>query len=163
MTVRVLFVCLGNICRSPSAEGVFRKMVEEAGLGERVEIDSAGTGHWHVGKGADARSVAAAKRRGVDLSGHVARQVTRADIVGEGAWDYVVVMDGSNKANVLGLCGREGEGRVHMMMDWYPDTDVDEVPDPYFGHGEEGFEHVLDLLERACAGLLEDVKGRLGV
>lgn len=163
MRVRVLFVCLGNICRSPSAEGVFRKMVAEAGLGDRVDIDSAGTGHWHVGRGADARSAAAAERRGIDLSGHVARQVTRGDVEGEEAWDYVVVMDLSNRTNVLSMCGGEGRARVRLMMEWHPGSGVNEVPDPYFGRGEEGFEHVLDLLEGACAGLLEDVKGRLGV
>ncbi len=162
MRVRVLFVCLGNICRSPSAEGVFRKMVEEAGLGGEVEIDSAGTGHWHVGKGADARSAAAAKRRGIDLSGHVARRVSRDDLEGESAWDLVVVMDGSNRENVLALCGREGRERVRMMMEWDAASGVAEVPDPYHGEGEAGFEHVLDLLEGACAGLLEEVRARVG-
>lgn len=160
--VRVLFVCLGNICRSPSAEGVFRRMVREAGLDGRVEIDSAGTGPWHVGKGADARSAAAAKRRGIDLSAHVARQVTGGDVEGDEAWDFVVVMDASNRTNVLSMCGSGGRERVRMMMEWHADSDVTEVPDPYFGHGDEGFEHVLDLLEGACAGLLEEVKGRLG-
>ncbi len=162
MAVRVLFVCLGNICRSPSAEGLFRRMVEEAGRGGEVEIDSAGTGHWHVGKGADARSSAAARRRGIDLSAHVARRVSRDDLEGDGAWDLVVVMDASNRENVLAMCGREGRERVRMMMDWHSESGVREVPDPYFGEGESGFERVLDLLEGACAGLLEEVRGRVG-
>lgn len=155
-TVRVLFVCLGNICRSPSAEGVFRHLVNRAGLEDRVEIDSCGTGSWHVGKAPDARAMAAAARRGIDLSGLRARQIEARDLQ---AFDYVLVMDRDNLADVERLWQSAGGTRPELFLN-YGASGETEVPDPYYG-GEAGFERVLDLIEEAGAGLLEDIRGRL--
>lgn len=155
-TVRVLFVCLGNICRSPSAEGVFRHLVNRAGLEDRVEIDSCGTGSWHVGKAPDARAMAAAARRGIDLSGLRARQIEARDLQ---AFDYVLVMDRDNLADVERLWQSAGGTRPELFLN-YGASGETEVPDPYYG-GEAGFERVLDLIEEAGTGLLEDIRGRL--
>ena len=154
--VSVLFVCLGNICRSPSAEAVFRQLVEEAGLSDRVRIDSAGTGNWHVGQSPDERATAAAKRRGYDLSTLSARQVSEEDCLEH---DYVVVMDTNNYETVKRSCPT---ANVHRLLDFAPDQKVRDVPDPYYG-GEDGFDEVLDLIEEATRGLLADVKGKLRV
>jgi protein-tyrosine phosphatase len=154
--VSVLFVCLGNICRSPSAEVVFRQLVEKRGLGDRVEIDSAGTGDWHVGSAPDERATAAAKRRGYDMSTIRARQVARDDCRRH---DYVIVMDTKNLEAVSSLCP---DANVHRLLDFAPDQHVRDVPDPYYG-GESGFDEVLDLIEEAAKGLLSDVETRLQV
>ncbi|MCP1624498.1 low molecular weight protein-tyrosine-phosphatase [Pseudomonas nitroreducens] len=154
--MKVLFVCLGNICRSPTAEGVFRQKVREAGLEDRIEIDSAGTGDWHVGKAPDARTRAAALRRGYDLSGLRARQVRVADF---SHYDLVLAMDNANLRDLKHLRGSGGQAELDLFLRRYA-LEVDEVPDPYYG-GEDGFEQVLDLVERACDGLLTEVKGRL--
>lgn len=154
--MKVLFVCLGNICRSPTAEGVFRHKVREAGLVDRVEIDSAGTGDWHVGKPPDARTRAAALRRGYDLSGLRARQVSAADF---SRYDLVLAMDNANLRDLKRLRSSSGKAELDLFLARY-DLEIDEVPDPYYG-GEDGFEQVLDLVERACDGLLTEVKGRL--
>ncbi len=154
--MRVLFVCLGNICRSPTAEGIFRQRLQRAGLAERVEVDSAGTGDWHVGKAPDARTLRVAARRGYDLSGLRARQVMAADFA---CFDLILAMDHDNLAHLGCLCPPEQAGRVDLFLRRYA-LDVDEVPDPYHG-GEEGFERVLDLLERGCDALLADVERRL--
>lgn len=152
--VSVLFVCLGNICRSPTAEAVFSHLVEERGLSGRVEVDSAGTGSWHIGHPPDPRAVAAAKERGYDLSPLRARQVTAQEC---GEHDFVVVMDSENLANVQRLCP---ESNVHRLMDFAPNLEVDDVPDPYYGD-EDSFDEVLDLIEEATEGLLEAVEARL--
>ncbi|KJJ99965.1 protein tyrosine phosphatase [Pseudomonas sp. 21] len=154
--MKVLFVCLGNICRSPTAEGVFRQKVREAGLEDRIEIDSAGTGDWHVGKAPDARTRAAALRRGYDLSGLRARQVSVADF---SRYDLVLAMDNANLRDLKRLRGSGGMAELDLFLRRY-ELEIDEVPDPYYG-GEDGFEQVLDLVERACDGLLTEVKGRL--
>ena len=151
--VSVLFVCLGNICRSPTAEGVFRRKVQEAGLEARVHVDSAGTGDWHVGRPPDARMMEAASRRGLDLSMLRARQVTRDDF---DAFDVVVAMDGINLEDLEALA----PGRAVRMLDFAPHLPERDVPDPYYGGGE-GFERVLDLIEVAAEGLLDEVKRRL--
>lgn len=153
--VRVLFVCLGNICRSPLAEGVFRHVVEEAGLGHDFEIDSAGTSSYHIGSPPDERTVAVARRRGVVLE-HAARQATRTDL---DRYDYVVVMDRSNLARVQALAdGADGHrAEVVLLRTWDAEAGGDlEVPDPYFG-GADGFEDVHDMVERACRGLLAHI------
>jgi protein-tyrosine phosphatase len=155
-TVSVLFVCLGNICRSPSAEGVFRHLVEKKGLGYRVRIDSAGTGDWHVGSAPDGRAVAAAKRRGYDLSSLRARQVAQDDCRNH---DFVIVMDEANLRVVQRLCP---DAPVHRLLDFAPDQKVRDVPDPYYG-GDSGFDEVLDLIEEASVGLLAEVQSRLKV
>ena len=150
---RVLFVCLGNICRSPTAEGVMRSLVEQAGLQERIEIDSAGTGAWHVGSPADARASATARARGVALES-VARQVVLDDFE---EFDLVLAMDSENLRALTRLASDEEQrARIRLLREFDPASegaaDLD-VPDPYYG-GEHGFEAVFDLVQAACAGLL---------
>ncbi len=151
---RVLFVCLGNICRSPAAEGVFLHLLEAAGAGERFVVDSAGTGGWHVGTAADRRMREAASRRGITLTSR-ARQLDLADLK---QFDHILTMDASNLAHVESLArksglGQENRARIEPLVQYCSRFEALEVPDPYYG-GEEGFEHVLDLLEDACSGLL---------
>ncbi len=158
---RVLFVCLGNICRSPSAEGAMRALVAGAGMQESIELDSAGTGAWHVGSPPDRRAAAAASDRGIVLEGR-ARQVRREDF---DDFDLVVAMDSSNMRELRRLSGGEEErGKVRLLREFDPASagaeDLD-VPDPYYG-ADGGFEEVLDLVHAACAGLLEQIRaGRL--
>lgn len=154
--VRVLFVCLGNICRSPSAEGVFRALVEKAGLAEQIDIDSCGTGHWHIGKSPDARAQEAARRRGIDISGLRARQFSPEDL---DSFDYVLVMDHQNLADIRDVWHQNGGTRPALFLE-YGSSEHDEVPDPYYG-GVDGFEVVLDLIHEAGEGLLADIRGRL--
>ena len=154
--MRVLFVCLGNICRSPTAEGVLRHKLREAGLAERVEVASAGTGDWHVGKAPDKRSQAAAKLRGYDLSSQRARQVSRADFA---TYDLILAMDNSNLRNLEALQPANGKAELDLFLRRYT-SPVDEVPDPYYD-GEQGFEQVLDLIEHASDLLVIELKGRL--
>ena len=152
--VKVLFVCLGNICRSPTAEGVFRTLVEREGLSGQISTDSAGTGSWHIGSPPDKRAQAAARKRGVDLSGQRARQAKPADFQ---RFDYVIAMDSDNRHDLSGLCPRGEEHRLHLLMDFAPDVDERNVPDPYYGAGG-GFEAVLDMIEAASQGLLADIR-----
>ena len=154
--MRVLFVCLGNICRSPTAEGVLRHKVSEAGLCARVEIASAGTGAWHVGKAPDVRTQAAAMRRGYDLSAQRARQVSAEDF---SRYDLVLAMDHSNLRDLKALQPAGSEADLDLFLRRYSSV-CDDVPDPYYD-GEQGFEVVLDLIERACDLLLIELKGRL--
>ncbi|MCG6940073.1 MAG: low molecular weight phosphotyrosine protein phosphatase [Thiohalocapsa sp.] len=157
-TVKVLFVCMGNICRSPTAQGVFRKLVQEAGLAEVIEIDSAGTHAYHVGEPPDPRAQETARRRGIDLSDLRARRVTAADLE---HYHYVLVMDQDNYHALSDLCppGRGLERRVTLLMDHAPQARMREVPDPYYG-ASGGFEAVFDMVEEAAAGLLEDIRQR---
>ncbi len=153
---RVLFVCLGNICRSPTAEGVMRSLAAERGLGEELEIDSAGTGSWHLGKPPDRRATEAAARRGITLEGS-ARQVSQADLE---HYDYVVAMDRENLEDVRALAvGSEAEVEPVLLRAFDREAaasgDLD-VPDPYYG-GADGFEVVLDVVERGCSGLLDEI------
>ncbi|MEE9318022.1 MAG: low molecular weight protein-tyrosine-phosphatase [Rhodospirillales bacterium] len=152
--VKVLFVCLGNICRSPTAEGVFRTVVDREGLGDRVSVDSAGTGSWHVGSPPDRRAQAAARQRGFDLSGQRARQAKAGDFQ---RFDYVIAMDSENHRELSGLCPDGEEHRLHMLMDFAPQFDRRDVPDPYYG-GDGGFDAVLDMIEAASVGLLADIR-----
>ncbi len=154
--MRVLFVCLGNICRSPTAEGVFRRRVREAGLEERIHIDSAGTGDWHVGKAPDSRTCRAARLRGYDLSGLRARQFQREDFE---RFDLVLAMDHSNLRHIQAMRPATARAELDLFLRRY-DMTLDEVPDPYHG-GEDGFEQVLDLIEGASDALLAEIKGRL--
>jgi protein-tyrosine phosphatase len=156
--VRVCFVCLGNICRSPTAEGVMRTMIERAGLTGAIEIDSAGTGAWHVGEPADDRARAAAARRGFELTS-LARQVTRADFA---RFDYLVAMDEENLRALERMApDRAARGKVRLLRSFDPRAPRGAaVPDPYYG-GDDGFEEVLDICERACRGLLAHVRERL--
>ena len=153
-TVSVLFVCMGNICRSPTAQGVFEHLVHSHGLAERILIDSAGTHAYHVGNPPDRRSQAAALERGVDLSGQRARQVHADDF---GRFDYILAMDRSNLEDLLRQSKPAGRERVHLFMKFATRWDADEVPDPYYG-GNSGFDQVLDMVEDAAAGLLEHIR-----
>jgi protein-tyrosine phosphatase len=153
--VGVLFVCLGNICRSPLAEGVFRQVVEEEGLADSFRIDSAGTTSYHTGSPPDSRTVEVARRRGLVLE-HAARQIREEDLE---LFDYVVVMDASNRGKVERLAERApGRAEIHMLRAFDPEAEADaDVPDPYFG-GPDGFEDVHDMVERSCRGLLEHIR-----
>ncbi|MFZ5722775.1 MAG: low molecular weight protein-tyrosine-phosphatase [Pseudomonadota bacterium] len=155
--VGVLFVCLGNICRSPTAEGVFRHRVQAAGLADRVDIDSAGTGAWHVGKPPDPRAVRLARSRGVDLSPLRARQVETADFL---RFDFILAMDNDNRAALLRLAPLSQRDRIGLLLDHAPQLAVREVPDPYYGD-EADFLQVLDLVETAADGLLARVREAL--
>ena len=151
--VKVLFVCMGNICRSPTAEGVFRHMVEKDNLNSEISIDSAGTHAYHVGNPPDQRSQDAALKRDIDLSSQRARRVKVDDFI---SFDYVIAMDESNKDDLLSICPDGYEDRVHLFLDFSND-DQTEVPDPYYGQGR-GFEIVLNLVEDASAGLLKRIR-----
>lgn len=154
MATRVLFVCMGNICRSPTAEGVFKHLVAKHGLAERIESDSAGTHDYHIGSPPDARAQAAAARRGYDLSALRARQVTAEDFA---AFDYVLAMDEVNRKALRQLCPAHYRERVRLLLEFAPEAGRHEVPDPYYG-GDQGFEEVLDLVEDAAQGLLHHIK-----
>jgi protein-tyrosine phosphatase len=154
--MRVLFVCLGNICRSPTAEGVLRHKLRAAGLAGQVEVASAGTGDWHVGRAPDKRSQAAAKLRGYDLSAQRAQQVTKADFA---TYDLILAMDNSNLLHLKALQPAKGKAELDLFLRRYQ-VEIDEVPDPYYD-GDQGFEQVLDLIERASDLLVIELKGRL--
>ncbi len=154
---KVLFVCLGNICRSPAAEGVFRALVEKEGLAKQIHADSAGTGGWHEGEPPDGRMIAHAKGRGYDLSTLVARQISAPEDLKN--FDYILTMDNSNLKNVHALDTKgEHHAKIGPLLAYCrTHAQVHEVPDPYYQDGN-GFEYVLDLLEDACQGLLEKIK-----
>ena len=154
--MRVLFVCLGNICRSPTAEGVLRHKLRETGLDAQVHVDSVGTGDWHVGKGVDSRTAQAALRRGYDLSALRARQVEVADFQ---RFDLILAMDQSNLRNLQALRPAGAQADLDLYLRRYEQA-LDDVPDPYYG-GEDGFEQVLDLIEQASEALLTEIRGRL--
>lgn len=149
--IAVLFVCMGNICRSPTAEGVFRHFVNEAGLADQIKTDSAGTHAYHVGEPPDRRATAAAERRGVSLAGIRARRVSDADFE---RFDYIIAMDEDNQMRLLDQAPEEHHSKVRLFLS-FSSEDESEVPDPYYG-GSAGFERVLDLVESASRGLLEE-------
>lgn len=150
---KILFVCLGNICRSPTAEGVFRYYVTQAGYADRFEIDSAGTSAHHEGERADSRMRAHAIRRGYELTS-LSRPIRYEDFF---EFDYIICMDESNRTALLRLAPtEEATTKIHMMTDWLPGHYIDYVPDPYYG-GAEGFERVLDIIEDACPALLKEL------
>lgn len=151
--MRILFVCLGNICRSPTAEAVLRHKLRELGLEAAVEVDSAGTGDWHVGKPPDSRTRQAAQLRGYDLSALRGRQVSVIDF---SRFDLILAMDNSNLEHLQRLLPAGSTAELDLFLRRY-DLALDEVPDPYYG-GDEGFELVLDLLEQACDGLLRELR-----
>ncbi|WP_016913541.1 low molecular weight protein-tyrosine-phosphatase [Vreelandella stevensii] len=150
---RVLFVCLGNICRSPTAEGVFQQAVVRAGLDGRITIDSCGVGDWHVGKAPDPRSQAAARQRGIEIGHLRARQLKVSDFH---EFDYVLGMDRENLAAMRALQPANSQAQVGLLLD-YAGLPQSDVPDPYYG-GDDGFEQVLDLIERASQGLLDELQ-----
>lgn len=155
--LRVLFVCLGNICRSPTAHGVFLKKLAERKLEHRVEVDSAGTANWHVGKAPDPRTIKAAAKRNYDLTPLRARQAIAADF---DYYDYVLAMDKSNLSDLKALKPAAAKTKPELFLSFAHHFKEQEVPDPYYG-GADGFEHVLDLVEDACEGLLDDIEERL--
>jgi len=157
--VQVLFVCMGNICRSPTAHGVFRHMVEEAGLADSIAIDSAGTHDFHIGKPPDRRATRAAAERGYRLDDLRARAVAPRDL---DAFDHVLAMDRANHRALLAMGTPEERPKVELFMAYAEGYSDDEVPDPYYG-GVSGFDDVLDRVEAGCRGLLVHVRGRHGL
>jgi protein-tyrosine phosphatase len=154
LMIKVLFVCLGNICRSPTAEGVFRRLVQEQNLADYISTDSAGTHAYHIGEPPDPRAQAAAGRRGVDISMLRGRQAAAQDIEG---FHYILAMDRENLGNLLTICPPGLEHKIKLFLEFAPHRPEKEVPDPYFG-GPGGFDRVLDMIEEAAAGLLDDIR-----
>jgi protein-tyrosine phosphatase len=144
--VRVLFVCSGNICRSPTAEAVMRHLVDDAGLADEIEVDGAGTGAWHIGEAPDERATAAAAQRGITLTG-VARQITPDDFYD---FDLILAVDGENLHRLRRVAPLEERGKVRLL-------DTVDVPDPYYG-GTDGFDDVLDQITKACERLLDELR-----
>lgn len=151
--VKVLFVCLGNICRSPTAEGVFRKLLASEKIEPLVLVDSAGTHAYHVGEPPDRRAQEAALRRGINLSNLKGRRAEHSDIE---EFDYVLAMDSENYHNLMDIAGDQGH-KVRLLMEYSSNYEACDVPDPYFG-GVNGFEKVLDMIEDAAVGLLQDIR-----
>ncbi len=156
--VRVLFVCMGNICRSPTAHGVFRALVDEQGLGRQIEIDSAGTHGYHVGTTPDPRSQATARGRGIDLSDLRARRFVSHDFID---FDYLLAMDRNNLADMLALEPERHDASVELMLPYSSRFDERDIPDPYFGN--DGFELVYDMIDDAARGLLRHIRERHGI
>lgn len=152
--IKVLFVCMGNICRSPTAHGVFRDLVYREGLAGRIEIDSAGTHGYHVGAVPDQRAQRTALSRGFDLSDLRARQVKSGDFV---RYDYLLAMDRDNYAGLRAICPPGSEHKLHLLMDFAPHWGPREVPDPYYG-GQQGFDQVFDMVTVAAQGLLAHIR-----
>ncbi|UCV01784.1 low molecular weight protein-tyrosine-phosphatase [Azonexus sp. IMCC34842] len=158
MSFRVLLVCMGNICRSPTAEGVLRQYIKNNKLGDRVEVDSAGTHGYHVGEAPDARTQRAAAARGYNLTQFRARKVARQDL---DYFDLILAMDRSNLENLLRMATPEQKTRIKLFMEFAKNFDDEEVPDPYYGLGH-GFDLVLDMVEDGAQGLIDEIRGRLG-
>jgi low molecular weight protein-tyrosine phosphatase len=150
---RLLFVCLGNICRSPMAEGVFRRVAEDEGVLQLFHIDSAGLGDWHAGQAPDTRAQSAARNRGIDISAQSARQIAPADFA---RFDLLLAMDGSNYQELIELAPSDSRHKIRRFLDFAPHAGTQDVPDPFFGGGE-GFDHALDLIEQAARGLLAEL------
>jgi len=157
MIYRVLFVCMGNICRSPTAEGVLRQFIRQNNLGDKVEVDSAGTHGYHVGEAPDSRTQRAAAVRGYNLSQLRARKVARQDL---DYFDLVLAMDKNNLDNLQRLASPEQQEKIKLFMDFSKNFDDNEVPDPYYGLGH-GFDLVLDMVEDAAQGLIDEIKLKL--
>lgn len=152
--ISVLFVCLGNICRSPTAHGMFLDLVQKEGLEQRVFVDSAGTHAYHVSEPPDQRAQEAARKRGVDLSPLRARKATAGDFE---LFDYILAMDRSNYEHLMELCPSGFEYKLKLFMEFAPQMGYEEVPDPYYG-GPSGFDRVFDMVEEASRGLLEHIR-----
>jgi protein-tyrosine phosphatase len=154
--VKVLFVCMGNICRSPTAEGVFQHHLAAQGLEGQMSVDSAGTHGWHAGNPPDPRSVSAARDRGIDISYVRSRKVRPSDFT---EFDYILAMDRDNLNDMVDMAVMNDTARVQLFLEFASDIDATDVPDPYYG-GESGFDHVLDLIEAASEGLIAHIRAR---
>ena len=154
--VSVLFVCMGNICRSPTAEGVFRYLVQQEGLNDWITTDSAGTHAYHIGEQPDRRAQQTALSRGINLSDLRARKAIKNDFH---EFDYILAMDNDNYLILESLCPPGHEDKLSLFLDFSKEYSETQVPDPYYG-GDQGFEHVFDLVDSASRGLLEDIKKR---
>lgn len=154
--VRVLFVCLGNICRSPTAHGLFRDLVEKKGQADHILIDSAGTGDWHVGRPPDSRATKYAESRGVDISDLRARQVSQIDF---DQFDYILAMDKQNLVDLQAMCPSNFDKHLGLFLEFAEDYQESEVPDPYYG-GEQSFRLVFDMVANASEGLYADICGK---
>lgn len=150
---RVMFVCLGNICRSPTAHGVFQSLVEQRGMRATVQVESSGTGDWHVGQAPDVRATQEAKNRGYDLSKLRAQQVVPQDFH---LFDYILAMDKSNLADLQAMRPAESRAHLALFLSYSPEDETKEVPDPYYG-GDAGFGGVFDMIVRASEGLLQEI------
>lgn len=157
-TIQVLFVCMGNICRSPMAEGIFRREIAKAGLQDKIQHDSAGTHSYHVGAPPDTRAQGAIKKRGVDISDLRGRQVADADF---DRFDYILAMDGDNLRLLKHQAPADKHGKVRLLLSFSERYRNQEVPDPYYG-GVRGFEENLDMIEDAVAGLIGEIQQRVG-
>jgi protein-tyrosine phosphatase len=155
--VKVLFVCMGNICRSPTAEGIFTGLLRQHGLEQHVFVDSAGTHAYHIGSAPDTRARNAAAKRGADIGSQRARKIAPADFE---TFDYILAMDRDNLEILEELCPPELRDKLHLMLRFAPEIGIDEVPDPYYG-GAAGFERVLDLIEAAAEGLLNEIREKV--
>ncbi len=152
--VNVLFVCMGNICRSPTAQGVFEKVLAEHSLADKVQVDSAGTYGYHAGENPDKRAIDAAANRGIDISKQRARAVNQSDF---DKFDLILAMDLSNMDALKEMAPADSKAKLKMFMDYAQSSNVREVPDPYFG-GTQGFEVVLDMIQDASMGVLQEVR-----
>lgn len=152
--IRVLFVCLGNICRSPTAEGVFRDLVGREGLADKIVTDSCGTGGWHIGNPPDQRAQYEARRRGIKIDDLKARKTSSNDF---DDFDFIIAMDNSNFKNLTAMSPPEHVSKIHMFLSFAPDLRISEVPDPYYG-GDDGFADVFDMIEKASIGLLNHIR-----
>jgi low molecular weight protein-tyrosine phosphatase len=154
--ISILFCCMGNICRSPTAHGVFENLIKMEGLSEVIMVDSAGTHAYHVGEPPDLRSQQTAMSHGVDLSSQRARRVESEDFY---RFDYILAMDRDNYHNLVAICPDQMDDRLHLFMDFARELQQEEVPDPYYG-GKNGFERVFNMIDVAAAGLLDDIRMR---
>jgi protein-tyrosine phosphatase len=155
--LKVLMVCLGNICRSPTAHGVLEKLIKNKELPDKVQVDSAGTGSYHLGEHPDPRSITAAEKRGYNLHNQVARQVQSSDFK---EFDYILAMDTKNLEHLRRIAPVHSRAKLKLLLDYAPGS-IESVPDPYFGEEASGFELVLDLVEVACANLLQEIEQQL--
>lgn len=156
LEINVLFVCLGNICRSPTAQAVFETQVRQAGLQNSIRVDSCGTAAYHIGKAPDSRSISAAEKRGYAMQHLRARKLEVEDF---STFDYILTMDEENLLNTQALAPDESQAVIALYMDFSAEQKTDTVPDPYYG-GADGFKDVLDLVEGAGAGLLDTIKDK---
>lgn len=155
--MKVLFVCLGNICRSPTAHGVLEKQIKNHNLATQIQVDSCGTGSWHIGHAPDQRTLDAASKRGYDLSHIRARRLCAEDFQ---TFDYILAMDTRNLADVIKNAPLNYPGKIQLLLDYSQEKSVLEVPDPYYG-GEQGFDQVFHLVEEACASLLNHLTDKI--